>query len=279
MYDILGAIDGTGPSSNADYAVDFKTSNVTKLCGNAGKFSIAGYLRGPSALGLETQGSANSITNWVEQKIKANQKMQAGGTGVAIAQPKVFLTGYSRGGAAVINASHQLKRRGVEVHCLMLFDAVDRSTMGDTDEIPDNVNWAFHAMRDPMAGSREMFGNCGTRIAPGVIHYSKKFYCTHGGMGGTPWDKVGDSGFIEEMTTGEKTGVVAAGTLAGGFYGGYKAKQFADKNDFTKVTMAQEKKGTEEVWAWMQKNLSDIRHYGMSSSINPIRSYGKTFAR
>ena len=279
MYQILGGIDGTGDSDDGVYANNFAASNVTKLCGNAGSFSISGYLRGPAWHGSSTQGKANAITGWIEQQIKAHQKLNAGGTGVQIAQPKVFLTGYSRGGAAVINAAHQLKRKGVEVHCMLLFDAVDRSTMGDTDEIPNNVNWVFHAMRDPRAGSRESFGNCGTKAAPGVTYYSKQFFCTHGGMGGTPWDKAGDSGKIEEMSTGAKTGVVAAGTLGGGIIGGYKAKQLADKHDFTNVTLAQEKRGTAEVWGWMQGNLSNIRHYGMSPSIQPIKSFGKTFQR
>ncbi len=283
MLEILGGVDGSGPrdneSNNAEYDRVFKNSHVKRLCGNAGRFSYSGYVRGPGDLGRETQGAANAITGWIEQKFMAVAVERARNPKLVLPDPRVFLTGFSRGGAAVVNACHQLKRKGIPVHCLMLFDAVDRARIGDTDEIPDNVSWAFHARRDPKAGSREMFGNCGTSAAPAVLYYEKFFLCTHGAVGGTPWDKVGKSGYIEELTSKQKAGIVAAGTAMGGVSGGIKAKNFADKNDFTKVTLEKDKKGAADSWAWMLGELNRIRHYTTSPKICQIRSFGKNYKR
>lgn len=146
--------------------------------------------------------------------------------------------------------------------CLLLFDAVDRSTIGDTDIIPDNVNFAFHARRNELAGSREMFGNCGKIAAPGVKYEEEFFYCTHGGVGGTPWDEAKPSGYIHEMTTGQKAGMRTVGA-ASGILALKAANNFIRENDPTNVTLEQDKAGSRASWEWMRTKMQSVRHLSL----------------
>ncbi len=109
----------------------------------------------------------------------------------------VFLVGHSRGAAIVINAARIMQRRGIPVEAMFLFDAVARNLDLDADEIPANVRFCYHAMRDPLGNSRGSFGNCGTTAAGGVTFRHDIFMTTHGGMGGTPWGRTNPN----DMTT------------------------------------------------------------------------------
>ncbi len=100
---------------------------------------------------------------------------------------KLYMTGYSRGGAIVIDVARRLNRCGVQVEAIFLFDAVSRNPALDADEIPSNVGYCYHAMRDFATSSRETFGNAGTTAASGVFFKHRHFMTTHGGMGGAPW--------------------------------------------------------------------------------------------
>jgi hypothetical protein len=266
--DIFYGIDGTGPDDNGEYKSAFATSHVRKFWQNWHS-PAAGYIRGPSTFGTETGSRVSEGVRWTTQKYHEFEKLCAASDTYGNTKPRIFLSGYSRGGAAIISMAHKLKAKGIPVHAMLIFDAVDRSGLTDTDVIPDNVKMAFHALRDPAAGSRESFGNTGRKHKPGVAYEEKFFFCTHGGVGGTPWTKNGDSGKIEEMSTGAKVGAFIVGGIAG--------KMLADKHDFTNVTVAQDKQGSDASWAWMSKNLSLARASEETAMIGPIGSVGKTF--
>lgn len=198
---IVVGIDGTGsafmPGSGRDreYDASFANSFVSRICRNGGVNKR--YFRGPVALG---GGLVEAIAGGVEF-IKSRL---AGG----VDEP-ILLTGYSRGAAGAIAVAARLKRDGIDVEALLLFDCVDRHLAIDADVIPNNVGYVHHVIRDPKSSSRESFGNDGMRyLAPTVFPAAYAFMCTHGGMGGCPWTpKPGqkmsdliDEGGIDGMT-------------------------------------------------------------------------------
>ncbi len=250
MADIIIGIDGTGPSPDGEYAAKFKDSYVNRLC-NQWPAAKRFYSRGPSLSGSQTGALSRQAAAFASQAVDC------------VADPRVFLTGYSRGGAAVLEACHELNRSGISVHGLILFDAVDRTNTISKTSLAPNVKFCAHAMRDPKAGSRELFGNCGPTKASGARIRVQTFYCTHGAMGGTPWEEAGKSGKIEEVDTATKVGAAAIatalGTAIGGPAGGTLGRQQVDKNDFTNVTLEQEMAGAAAVWNWISGQVAAIR--------------------
>jgi hypothetical protein len=130
----------------------------------------------------------------------------------------LIMTGYSRGAAIVIAAAALLNgsvpgsepldpvkygdTKDVTIEAMFLFDAVARSPNRDmlqgTDFIPSNVGWCYHAIRDDNAHSRSSFGHCGLIANDGInlqrkptYYVPRRFYTTHGGMGGVPWGEEG----------------------------------------------------------------------------------------
>jgi pimeloyl-ACP methyl ester carboxylesterase len=101
---------------------------------------------------------------------------------------QIFMAGFSRGGAIVINTASLLNdlKSPIEVEALFLFDAVDRLFFLKAQRIPENVRHCYHAIRAKAAGSREQFGNCGMKLESQntVLLEKSDFYTTHGGMGG-----------------------------------------------------------------------------------------------
>jgi hypothetical protein len=265
--DLFYGIDGTGPSNDEEYRRDFSGSYVRKIWSGWGA-NLAGYLRGPSLMGGETSNLVDTGTQWIGDRAK---NLKKAGTPF-----RIFLAGYSRGGAAVTQMSYRLKGMGFDVHCLLLFDAVNRANLSDVDVVPSNVKMCFHARRDPKAGSREGFGNCAERGATGVAYTEKYFYGTHGAMGGTPWTVAGASGKIEELTSSNKIAAVALGTLLGGAAGGSAAKSLADHHDFTNVTLAQEKAAAAAVWEWMSGNLALAKSTTMAGMDIPLGAAGRS---
>lgn len=75
---------------------------------------------------------------------------------------------------------------------MFLFDAVNMTwfdgslAVSDIDRLPTNIVRCVHAMRDPNAGSRTSWGNCGTTpsIPNQLIQF--KFWGSHAALGGTP---------------------------------------------------------------------------------------------
>lgn len=229
---VYAGIDGTGEWSDESYSVSFANSHVKKMYDQWPWPNLRFYHRGPSLLGLETRMYAKKAERFLRSKLESGQAKG------------VFLAGYSRGGAAVIEVASWLDGffRDINVDCMLLFDAVDRSSevgglIFDTS-IGRNVINCFHAMRDPKAKSRESFDNCGTRNRA-RYRLEKKFYCTHGGMGGVPWPNapVGKK-FIDEGWPDNETA----------------------------VTPKQDAAGAQAVWDWMNPKMQLIRSH-VSTSI------------
>ena len=260
--DIFYGIDGTGADNNDQYAKDFENSHVRKMW-KKWHTPIAGYIRGPSLAGTATADRMWEGLSWIKAKWEVQSKL------ATPAKPtRVFLAGYSRGGAASVALAYHLEKADIPVHAMFLFDAVDRSPLLFTDTIPGNVSACYHALRDPRAGSRESFGNCGRSAKASVAYTEKTFFCTHGGVGGTPWKTNGKSGKIEELDTSDK---VVATVL-----GGYAGKKMADEHDFTNVTVAQDEQGSQASWFWMSKNLTIARASKEAEGIGTFGIDGKT---
>ena len=175
---MIVAIDGTGPDSPGDYAKEMGGS----FCSQIGRTTNAIYFRGPTLTGSETSAIANLA---VDAVMAARDKARTG---------EVMLAGYSRGGCAAIIAARRLKDRGVRVHSLFLFDAVDIQTseMHLSQIISDNVRMVAHVrtarnlpfwIRNPVK-SRFYFYNTGRYLAGSRSYDTKSFVGSHGAMGG-----------------------------------------------------------------------------------------------
>jgi len=220
-------IDGTGEWSDESYAKTFEESHVHTLYKKWPYRDLCFYNRGPSAAGLETGMLAQWAYNFVVEKVKAGKAKG------------VVLSGYSRGAAAVIETAKWLRDRflgfgEIEVDCLVLYDAVDRSSevggfIYDTP-ICENVRECYHAMRDPLTASRESFSNCGREVQnrSKTIYLEKTFFCTHGGLGGTPWPGP-EAEYIDEGWPDNKT----------------------------EVTHRADRLGSKQVWDWTHAHLQN----------------------
>lgn len=231
-------VDGTGTGDNAEYASQFKNSHVRRLfLGFGGSKS---YWRGPTDAGTQTDNIAAGV-------VQAAKAVNSG---------RIFLSGYSRGGAAVIEAAYLLSKEGVSIQGLFLFDAVDRAVgIKNADVIPSNVAFCFHARRHPDAESREFFGNCGTRAADAqATKYTESYFkCTHGGVGGVPWTEANKQGKIQELS-GVK--LAAARAVAGT---NLAAQREVSEIAYTNVTLQQDKDGAVASWTWMQGGVTQAK--------------------
>ncbi|MEZ5428138.1 MAG: LysM peptidoglycan-binding domain-containing protein [Pyrinomonadaceae bacterium] len=184
-------IDGTSSEEGTaedegPYQETFRNSFVNRLGRNEWvQFTQPWYLRGPFTSGFDTRKRARAAFDNVV-------KLWENGTAQAI-----FLAGYSRGGAAVIEVAKWLKyEKNIPVECLILFDPVDRTqTLGGiffNTPIPDNVKTCIYAQRNKNTTlSRISFQNCGWTMEDKKMDYRyQKFFATHGGMGGTPWKEA-----------------------------------------------------------------------------------------
>ena len=199
---IVVGIEGTGGgtipgrSRNARYDVDFANSFVKRITASGPHKQ---YHRGPVTLGGGLMDAIAGGVRFIEQKRR---------DGI---QDHICLTGYSRGAAGAVVIAKRLKKKGIPVEALLLFDCVDRHLFIDADVIPDNVRNVMHVVRDPRSKSSVSFSNDGLRYHPASTNYpaAYKFLCTHGGMGGTPWKMPAgkrptdliDEGFPDGMTT------------------------------------------------------------------------------
>src|SRR5271165_4847919 len=177
-WTMIVAIDGTGPDSAGDYAKEMGGS----FCSQIGLTANAIYFRGPTLTGLETTAIANMA---VDAVMAGRNKARTG---------EVMLAGYSRGGCAAIIAARRLKDRGVGVHSLFLFDAVDMQTseMHLSQIISDNVRMVAHVrsarnisfwIQNPVK-SRFYFYNTGRYLAGLGSYDTKSFVGSHGAVGG-----------------------------------------------------------------------------------------------
>ncbi|MEL7497072.1 MAG: hypothetical protein AAFN77_05640 [Planctomycetota bacterium] len=208
MATILVGIDGTGPrvmpgkKRNAAYDISFAKSWVRRLCNlHGGKATL--YLRGPVMMGGGLVDAVNEGYQYARDYMKRS------------VNHKVLLTGYSRGAAGVVAIANKLNRAKIPVEAIMLFDCVDRHVVIDAEVIPPNVKHVRHVVRNPAAKSRESFSNDGLRFHPEKTDYpaAYQFMCTHGGMGGMPWQPDEDQSghdIIDEGGIDGKTAVTFA---------------------------------------------------------------------
>jgi hypothetical protein len=256
---MLIGVDGTGAWGDVQYKKEMQNSFVSQIL-RGSPVPKKVYFRGPEGAGLLKITSPQGLAWGIESLYEKGDKT-------------VFLTGYSRGAATVINAAALLKGK-VPVEALFLFDAVDRSVLLDAETIPNNVKHCYHAIRSTDARSRQSFGNCGLIAELGVSVVTNRFFTTHGGMGGTPWGEAGllkpppgpafspfDDptwpGPIGPTTAPIMTPQQVAEAMVRKF-----PERFADKIyegapdwDFTNVTPEQEKLGMDKVKNWMWPHL------------------------
>lgn len=232
---VYAGVDGTGETNDASYARTFENSFVNQYYKNW-EPGLRFYHRGPTLLGTQTANYAREAYHFIKRTYKL-RGAQA-----------VFLAGYSRGGAAVIEVASWLQEDDIEVECLILFDAVDRSSLGgvggtfNNTPIPANVKHLIHAKRMARTQSRESFGNCGTTYErfDQKRYAVKEFFATHGGLGGTPWNTPRPSR-ENNFTSQENAFIYETGELR-----------------TTKVTYKQDKIGSTQVWNWVNPKVFDI---------------------
>lgn len=205
---IFGGVDGTGVWNDKNYERIFENSHVNTLY-KGWHSGPRSYLRGP-------------VT--ADNKIDTSTRLQAYRTNSFVTahwrnagKKAVFLAGYSRGGAAVIEVAKWLKADRIPVECLILFDPVDRTGQVGlpwrNTAIADTVKHMIYVQRNPASKSRESFSNCGTtREDKSKTRLSYQMFSngTHGAMGGTPWDEPKGGGYIDEGPPDGLTNVTVA---------------------------------------------------------------------
>lgn len=170
-------IDGTRFNNNAKYILEMKDSFINQLILSTTQNNIY-YLYGPTATGLEDSDILDTAVDAVRKFISMGDTV-------------INLAGYSRGGVIAIRTARKIFEsewgKDLKVTTLLLFDAVARDVIPGGDCIPANVEFSYHAVRNPDVESRTYFGNCGKSIeGPGKL-ILKYFRATHSGMGGMPW--------------------------------------------------------------------------------------------
>jgi hypothetical protein len=203
---IFGGIDGTSPRWNDDeYRKVFEYSFISVLC-NSWSYGPRHYERGPTTFDQKPENYTVLSALRIFEHVQSNWKP---------GETAVFLAGYSRGGAAVIEVAKWLKSVYIPVECLILYDPVDRTGLlglpwQDTP-IVDTVKTVIYAKRSPLAQSRESFGNCGLMMWNGQSTQQafpntfKEFLATHGGLGGVPWTVPKEGVINEGPPDGETT--------------------------------------------------------------------------
>lgn len=176
-------VDGSGPSGDADYHHTFAHSFVRQIASHSTQ-AVSKWYRGPDMVGENQVPPADLV-----QVVLAHFDARSADT-MAPLEP-VFLAGYSRGAATVVDVASRLEREGIEVQAMFLFDAVDRSAhLGDT-ALVRNTRHVYHARRNPEAESRLSFDNVATGVAGAGVYEEGFFMTTHGGMGGVPFGAAG----------------------------------------------------------------------------------------
>jgi hypothetical protein len=195
----MGIIDGTGSADDAAYNKDMAHSFCRQLHEGLGQVRSS-YWRGPTQWGSEVAKQAIDAATWLAGEKKKQPDAE------------LMLAGYSRGGSAAIMAAEFLKKEGLKVKALFLFDAVARHLYRGGEIIPDNVEFSRHARRDqslifvlkyeatiqddPRLGktsnpTRPSFGNTGLQWAGAGDHErATPFRGSHGALGGVGWSFV-----------------------------------------------------------------------------------------
>ena len=238
------AIDGTGPFSDTEYLRKMRNSFVSYIY----RRSPAGrkmYLRGPWADGLDMGIIVNRGFTFVN--LNRVERLR---------EEPVLLVGYSRGGAGVISVSHRLQERGIPVNSLMLFDAVDRSLLSntETDSIPSNVARTIHVRRSPSSLSRRSFSNCGINHASVTQYEQEYFLGTHGALGGVPWRRapLSDDTLDQFQRADMLERLIMLRESAAPINEGFP--EFHP----TRITYEQDRRTAREIWRWVEPRLVEM---------------------
>jgi hypothetical protein len=281
-------VDGTGAFLDTTYHRQMAGSFVRELC-HPDIPGVRRYWRGPDAIDTFLSGPAPRV---VAEAIRyavvpnaAKPTVVPTGLGTAAVfyptsptpltdlKDQVFLTGYSRGAATMLDVAVLLKDYGIPVEAMFLFDSVTQSPWLRADRIPSNVKAFYHAKRSANSGSRTSWGNSTAQPDAGVVPDEKPFMTTHGGMGGVPW---GEAGLLKPAPidylapAGQPLWAPMAGygpqfitpTQAAEAMVRRNPEKYADKIfegaphwAFTNVTVAQERLGMGAVRHWMWERL------------------------
>lgn len=145
--------------------------------------------------------NSDEIKNWGMNFILTQIRKIFGNDQLRLTQKelKVVLVGHSRGGAIVACIAEELyKTKGIKTYFIGLYDAVNMTiNLSPANNLDHYSTHVFHAYRNPVVGSRDSFGNC----CMGVRH-RKKFFTSHGGMGGAPIKRGSDSSLNPESMAG-----------------------------------------------------------------------------
>ncbi|MGE0789733.1 MAG: hypothetical protein AB7S26_28935 [Sandaracinaceae bacterium] len=201
MTTILVGIDGTGTADDAEYERQFARSFVHRICTESPvPAPDRYYTRGPGEVvsGSDTLHLVHEAVRFIEARYMY-MGTRPGLFSLPSTRTSVLLTGYSRGAAAVVAVAQVLHDQDIPVKAMMLFDCVDRCPEIDTLTIPSNVDEVIHVSRDPRTGSRWTFQNSGRYAHPPTVYNGerirspgeegriRRFFGTHGAIGGVPW--------------------------------------------------------------------------------------------
>jgi len=220
---ILG-IDGTGVISKSDYKREMATSFVRYIV-NRSPARLKKYIQGPWYEGFDMGLIVDAGYTFINLSVAAQPKC------------KIYLTGYSRGGAGVIGVAQRLSEKGVNVDGIVLFDAVDRSLAVNSSEIPRNVLRLVHARRHPQANSRGTFGSSGTIWHAPTRTNQAFFWGTHGALGGVP--NLAPQG-------AKSTDLIT---------------EYLEPTP-SNISYAQDKRCATEVWAWASPHVNRLGFFG-----------------
>jgi hypothetical protein len=255
---ILVGIDGTGDVLDSAYKPNFENSFVSQIIRTTNaKHKL--YVRGPGFDGADMFGYANQALEFIHL------------TNSTEPNTRILLTGYSRGGAGVIDVARQLKKQGLMVDAMVLFDPVDRSGTSDGYDVPNNVLYMVQALRATMSLSRVSFNNCAASWHAPTKCTRKHFWATHGGLGGCPWPvKPGvapsmyideDESFKERALSFVVYDVMHLEWKRPDDYRG-SLDQLRDARYFmggtTQVTYEQDRAGAQQVWDWVYPKLIEL---------------------
>lgn len=233
--DILLCIDGTGDSSDSVYNRTMAHSHVRKIWYHSPLDDTSKrYMRGPTLLGLEMDSIVARGYSFVHDRYRELDPGRDRALDLEAWRPRVLLAGYSRGAAAIVDLARQLYQYAeIDVAAMVLFDCVDRAIDLESENIPANVRWLIHAMRDDAASSRESFGHSGVRITGPTIQAPgspRRFFGTHGAIGGA-----------YATTQGSTAAYVDERGIDG----------------MTNVSYARDRECADEVWAWVRPHLRE----------------------
>lgn len=253
MTSILLGVDGTGELDDAAYAHSMRHSFVNYIVRHS-PAKLKRYTRGPAFDGTDMGLIISHAYTFVHLAKVANPAA------------RILLTGYSRGGAAVVGVAARLAEDSVPVDAMLLFDPVNRSVSSETDEVTTNVRRLYQAWRMTNTYSRASFNNCAREWFPPTEGVRKYFWATHGGMGGVPWKAppgVPENALVSEGSS-ELTLMDATYDYAGVRWranDGDRRTQdefLRDRRavgDHSLVTYRQDADGARAVWQWAEPIL------------------------